>query len=88
MPVKMVKRISNITTERRGIPSTPQTLDNFTNYRGNYESQRAVRPTSWNGQGEWTTTNAGGGSPTFGVGTCAESGVMEYPRNDRGATKV
>ncbi len=89
MPVKMTKRISNITTERRGVPSTPETLSNFTNYRGNYQSQRAVRPTSWNGRGEWTTTNAGGASAALGgIGTCAESGRMEYPRNDPGATKV
>ena len=87
MPVKMAKRLSSITTERRGVPSTPETLSNFTNYRGNYAQQRAVRPTDWLGNG-WATPNAGGGSPTFGVGTCAESGRMEYPRNDPGATKV
>jgi hypothetical protein len=88
MPTKMVKRISSITTERRAPPSTPETLKNFTNYRFNHETQRAVRPTSWNGSGEWTTPNAGGGAPTFGVGTCAESGRTEYPRNDPGAIKV
>ena len=87
MPVKMTKRISNITTERRGVPSTPETLSNFTNYRGNYETQRAVRPTSWNGAG-WTTPNASGRADTRGVGTCAESGRIEYPRNDPGATKI
>jgi hypothetical protein len=87
MPVKMAKRLSSITTERRGVPSTPETLANNTNYRFDHSSQRAVRPTDWLGNG-WTTPNAGGGAPTFGVGTCAESGRMEYPRNDPGATKV
>jgi hypothetical protein len=88
MPTKMTKRISAITTERRAPPSTPELLKNFTNYRFDHQSQRAVRPSSWNGRGDWTTTNAGGGAPTYGVGTCLESGSIDYPKNDPGATKV
>ncbi len=88
MPPKMVKRISSITTERRAIPSSPEVAANFTNYRGNYETQRAVRPTRWDGRTDWTTTNASGASDSRGVGTCLGSGRMEYPKNDPGATKI
>lgn len=88
MPVKMTKRISSITTERRGIPSSPETMDNFTNFRFNMGQQRAVMPTKWNGRGNWTTTNASGIADTRGVGTALGSNRIEYPRNDPGATKI
>lgn len=85
---KMTKRISSITTERRAPASSQETLDNFTNYRFNMENQRAVRPTSWDGRGAWTTPNAGGKSDTRGVGTALGGGGMVSPRNDPGATKI
>ena len=88
MPAKMVKRISSITTERRAVPSSPETLNNFSNFRFNCEAQRAVRPTSWNGRGEWTTPNASGRADTRGVGTALGSGRYEYPVSDPGATKI
>lgn len=89
MPVKMTKRISSITTERRCPPSSPETMNNFTNYRFNMETQRAVMPSKWNGTGNWGTTNSSGRASTFGgVGTALGSGRMEYPRNDPGATKI
>jgi hypothetical protein len=89
MPAKMTKRLSNITTERRAPPSSPETLENFSNFRFNMENQRAVRPTNWSGQGDWTTTNSSGRSAVMGgVGTAAGGGGMVSPRNDPGATKV
>jgi hypothetical protein len=88
MPAKMVKRLSSISTERRALPSTPETLSHFVNFRGNVENQRAVRPTDWRGSG-WTTPNANGKAATFGgTGTCAESGRTEYPVNHPGSVKV
>lgn len=88
MPVKMVKRVSSITTERRGVPSSPETLDNFMNFRFNVENQRAVMPPNWAGHGGWTTTNASGKADTRGVGTALGGGGMVSPRNDPGATKI
>ena len=83
----MSKRKSGITSLNRATPSTPDVLSNFTNYRGNYQSQRTVRPTRWNGS-TWSTPNEGGKPSTADVGTCFDSHRMEYPRNDPGATKL
>jgi hypothetical protein len=85
---KMVKRITSITTERRAPPSTPELHKNFMNFRFNHESQRNVRPANLAGHGEWTTPNASGRADTRGVGTALETGRIEAPRNDPGATKV
>ncbi len=88
MPAKMVKRISNITTERRGLPSSPAVFDHFTNFMGNVSEQRATRPTSWCGRGEWTTANASGRADTRGVGTAFGQDRIEYPKQLKGSTKI
>lgn len=86
--VKMVKRISSITTERRAPPSSPETLKNFSNFQFNVENQRAVKPPNWAGHGDWTTTNASGKADTRGVGTALGEGGMTNPRTQPGATKI
>jgi len=85
---KMVKRISSITTERRDIPSSPETMKNFTNYQLNMENQRACMPTNWAGHGDWVTYNSTGKADTRGVGTALGEGGMVSPRIQPGATKI
>jgi hypothetical protein len=88
MPTRRIRRLSGITTENGAVPSTPRTLENIPNFRGNYLSQGDVRPGKWDGS-TWRTPNEGGrASATADVGTCFESRRYEYPRNDPGGEKI
>jgi hypothetical protein len=88
MPVKMTKRLSSITTERRGVPSSPSVAENFMNFQQNYSTQRAVRPSKWNGKGPWKTMNGTGDALNFDTGTAFDSHRMEAPAIKGGATKI
>lgn len=85
---RMSRRLSSIATERRATPSSPEVLKNSPNFHPSYTAQRAVKPTRWNGRGEWTTPNASGAPATAGVGTAFGAGTMESPPSDAGATRI
>ena len=83
---KMCRRLSSITTERRGTPSSPSVAENGMNFQQNYTTQREV-PKDLGGR-RYGTTNASGGADTRGVGTAFDSGRMESPNIKGGATKI
>jgi len=65
-------RRSSISTEIPAAPSSPRTASKFMRFKGG-RIGRPVQPSKWNGDGEWTTTNAGGRSSGYaGVGRSAK----------------
>lgn len=87
MPVKMVRRLSNLSTLRGGVPTSPGVAYNFTNFRFNHLSQRGM-PNPISPYKGSRTTNSTGAPYTAGVGQALGGEGMQGPRNDPGAVKV
>jgi hypothetical protein len=60
----MGTRRSSITTENPARPSSPVTASRFTRFKGQ-RIGRDVYPHQWNGRGEWSPMNAGGGTSGY-----------------------
>lgn len=68
----MGTRRSSISTESPGSPSSPVTASRFTKFK-NQRIGRSVLPSKWNGEGEWSPMNSGGGTSGYGrVGKSAK----------------
>jgi hypothetical protein len=90
MPVKMCKRVSSNTTEVRGVPSSPEVFEHFTNFQQNHAQQRAgLMPSHWCGEGEWGTTNASGRAAVLGgTGSAFGGGENAAPRKLPGSVDI
>jgi hypothetical protein len=89
MPVKMCKRVSSITTEVRGVPTSPEVFDHFTNFQMHHAQQRpGVMPSSWCGEGDWGTTNDNGRAAVLGGTGNAFGGGNEAPRKLPGSVDI
>lgn len=60
----MGTRRSSITTENSAQPSSPITGSKNMRFKGQ-RIGRDVLPSRWNGRGEWSPTNSGGGTSGY-----------------------